>query len=959
MEMFAVDEEVARWETSLPALHDGERVEVLLPLAWHLRQRDTPRALALAQEALALLPVAPLAPEQRALAEARIALLRAESAWLEGALDDALAQAETILATCSALPDHAICADAHWLTAAIAVDRGDPDAIASGFEQAAEAARRGGDELRALLAEAALARSAVQRDRAGAQARFAVHLGTDSVGRHPALAAWVYDFLALSANQDADFRTAASHFVQCYEAALQSGQLRAAVRAASNLGENFTMLGDHHTALEWIETALELARPAGWPLSVGACLMQSADTLRRLGQLDAAGDMLEQALAILQPLENTRSYAIALHYLGELSLDRGDFGAALDAFVKIEGRADALGHADFLSSARRGQAHALSQLGRASEALRVATGAVALATEQAHAHNPHNHIAALRVMALIHARHRLPAPDGMDEPNPVLHYLRQALLVASNIEGYSVPGELYDAMAREYAAAGDYARAYGMALSAGAARDQTHNQETTNRAIAMQVHHQTAQARSESQHHRALAQSEARRAEVLQRTSDALERLSAIGQEITAHLDAAAVFRTLERHINALLDASDFAVYLTDAGGGRLQRAFGVEMGQPMPAGSVPLSESHAYSVRCLAERREIYVEHWPDEDQRRTPRDAPEYLSALFAPLTVGQRAIGVMAVQAPHARAYGENERMIFRTLCAYGAIALDNAEAYRQLQLAQTELVSQQKLAALGSLMAGVAHELNTPIGNSLLIASTMQAKTATIEAQMSGPGLRRSDLAAYLEDARTASVLVLRGLTNAADLVNSFKQVAVDRTTEQRREFNLLQVCRESIATMMNRIRAAGHAIDLCIADDIVLDSYPGPFGQVLANFINNALLHAFRPDRPGRMVLTAATFADGRVLVEFRDDGIGIAQEHLPRIFDPFFTTRLGQGGSGLGLSISYNIVTALLGGQVGVASSAHAGTCFTLDLPLCAPPHPAAGAGAGGAQFPEKQANHL
>jgi signal transduction histidine kinase len=169
-------------------------------------------------------------------------------------------------------------------------------------------------------------------------------------------------------------------------------------------------------------------------------------------------------------------------------------------------------------------------------------------------------------------------------------------------------------------------------------------------------------------------------------------------------------------------------------------------------------------------------------------------------------------------------------------------------------------------------------------------------------------------------------------------------AVDRTTEQRREFNLLQVCRESIATMMNRIRSAGHVIDLRIADNIVLDSYPGPFGQVIANFINNALLHAFRADRPGRMVLAATAIGDGRVLVEFRDNGVGIPPDHLTRIFDPFFTTRLGQGGSGLGLSISYNIVTAVLGGQVGVASSNHAGTSFTLDLPLCAPRQCDAGA---------------
>jgi signal transduction histidine kinase len=937
MDMFALDDDVVKWEAALPALRDGARVPVLLPLAWHLRQRDTGRALLLAQEALDLLPGARLTPEQCALAEARMALVRAESAWLSGALGDALLQAEAILLTYTALLAHTGCADAHWLMAAIALDRGDHGAVDASFAQASAAARRGGDDLRAALAEAALARSAVQRASAAALARWRSELAADSANQHPALAAWVNDFLALAANQAADFSPAADHFMRCYEAALQSGQMRVAITAAANIGENFTMLGDHQTALEWIQTALELARPAGWPFSLGACLMQSGDSLRRLGQLDAAQEVLAQALTTLKPFENARSYAIALQYLGDLSLDLGDFDAALDAFERVQARADALGQSNFHSAARRGQAHALSQLGRAPEALEVAATAVAMAARQAHAHN---HIAALRVMAMIHARCPLPAPSGMVEPNPALHYLRLALSVASTIEGYTVPGELYDAMAREYAGAGDYRRAYETALAAGAARERTHGQETSNRAIAVQVHHQTAQARSEGQHHRELAQAEARRAEILQHTSDTLERLSAIGQEITAHLDAEAVFRTLDRHIHTLLGASTFAIYLTDAAGGHLQRAFGVELGQPMPANSIPLSNPDAYSVRCLAERREIYVEHWPDEEQRKLTRDAPEHMSALFVPLTVGERAIGVMTVQASHSRAYGDNERMIFRTLCAYGAIALDNAEAYRQLQDAQTQLVSQEKLAALGSLMAGVAHELNTPIGNSLLIASTMQAKSDELEALMNGPGLRRSDLAAYLDDTRTASELVLRGLTSAAELVNSFKQVAVDRTTEQRRHFNLRQVCRESIATMMTRIRAANHSIELRIGEHIALDSYPGPFGQVVTNFINNALLHAFDAERRGRMVLSAHSPVEGRVLVEFRDDGAGIAQQHLPRIFDPFFTTKLGQGGSGLGLSISYNIVTALLGGQVAVASSAHGGTCFTLDLPLQAPGQP-------------------
>ncbi|MES2152815.1 MAG: ATP-binding protein [Pseudomonadota bacterium] len=936
MDMFAVDDSVMQWETALLPLRGIERLPVLLPLAWHLRQRDSRRAATLAAEVLGLLPGAGLAPHEHDSASARMQLVQAEVAWLDGALDAALEQTRDVLAQFCDLPDHTGCADAHWLLAWIHVDRGEHAASEAAFAAAAESGRLAGDGERTMLAEAANARWAVLSDRNTAVVRWGGRFNSETAQQHPALATWINDFLALAASAVADFGAAASYFIRCYEAALETGQLRAAITAATNIGEDFTILNDHHSALEWMQSALELARPTGWPRSVGACLMHTADTLRRLGQLDSAHEMLHEALAILKPLENARSYAIALQYLGDLSLAQGDYLGALNAFKQLEGRADALNQSDFRSVARRGQAHALSQLGRPLEALEVAQDAIEMAAVQSHALN---HIAALRVMAMIHARHELAAPPGMVALNRALHYLHLAMSVADTIDAYTVPGELYDAMAREYAGAGDYVRAYEIALQASAAREKTHSQEATNRAIAMQVHHQTEHARNEGYHHRELAESEARRAEVLQRTSATLERLSAIGQEITAHLDTAAVFNALDRHIHGLLTASTFAIYLTDSTGQMLNRAFGVEMGKPLPTNSIPLSNPDAYSVRCLRDRREIYIDHWPDADHQNVVPGTMVNMSALFVPLVVGERAMGVMTVQAPHSRAYGENERMIFRTLCAYGAIALDNADAYRQLQDAQTQLVSQEKLAALGSLMAGVAHELNTPIGNSLLIASTMQEKTAQIEALMNGPGLRRSELANFIADSQKASSLVMRGLTSAADLVNSFKQVAVDRTTEQRRNFNLQQVCHEIIATMMNRVRAANHNIELRVGDSIAMDSYPGPFGQVITNFINNALLHAFAHGEGGHMVLSAATPLEGRVQVEFRDNGSGIPSEHLSRIFDPFFTTKLGQGGSGLGLSISYNIVTSLLGGQITVFSSAHDGTCFMLDLPLTAPQH--------------------
>ncbi|MGV7210065.1 ATP-binding protein [Oxalobacteraceae bacterium A2-2] len=933
MELFAVNSEVAQWEAALAPLRGPARLSVLLPLAWHLRQRDTARACRLADEAGQLLTAAGFSDERRLRMAARLQLVHATAAWLAGQLERAAQLATDAFDVLCGQGVHSGCADAHWLLAWIAIDRGDHEGCDRELRAMAAIAREGGDGQRATIAEAVQARFAVLRDPATASAQWGNRFGTGA-GRHPGVTVWINDFLALAASLGGDISSAAGHYLAAHEAALETGQLRAAVTVATNMGESFAMLNAHDAALEWMQSALLLARRAGWPPTLGVSLTQTADAQRRLGRHDAAEELLQEALAILAPLPGGRAYAMALYCLGDLSLDRGLHQRALDAFLRLQERADALRQSDLQAVAQRGRAHALCLLDRPHQALQAATLAAHLAAQASAV----LHVAALRVLALVHDRHPLPPPPAMTAHSATLHYLQQALAVAATIKDYTAPPELFDALAQEYARLGDHALAYATARRAAAARAATHSQEATSRAVAMQVHHRSERARAEGQHHRELAAAEARRAAVLQQTSDTLQHLSAIGQEITAHLDAAAVFGTLDRHVHALLPADTFAIYLCDNRGGPLVRAFGVEDGKPLAANTIALDHPHAHAARCLSQRREIVVEHAPGDTVRPiTPQSLPS-MSALFVPLLAGERALGVMTVQSMRLQAYGERERLIFRTLCAYGAIALDNADAYRQLKDAQTQLVAQEKLAALGALMAGVAHELNTPIGNSLLIASTLLEKTEALQARLNGPGLRRSELAAYVEDAATASGLVMRGLHSAAELVNSFKQVAMDRTTEQRRVYNLRQVAHEVIATMMNRVRAGGHQIDAELPDSLLLDGYPGPFGQVLANFINNALLHAFDRDSAGRMRLTAEPAGPERIRVVFTDNGRGIAPEHLSRIFDPFFTTKLGQGGSGLGLSISYNIVTALLGGQISVDSGPQ-GTRFTLELPLSAPRH--------------------
>jgi diguanylate cyclase (GGDEF)-like protein len=689
--MFALDDELAQWDAALPEVQGSERLQLLMALAWHLRQRDPARAQQLSADIVPLLAV--LTPDAAALYRARLQLVIAEPAWLRGELDTARYYAEQALHLCeqAAATQPAAAAacrvDACWVMAWASNDRGHSADGDHWLRQAAAAARVAADPVRIDIIDAASGICDAFGDGLAAQQRWQGRFGSDLDAVAPIAAGWISDFFGTCAFQRSEYGRAIGHLMRSFETALATGQIRRSIIVATNIGNGFTSLNAHEAALDWMQRGLDLARPTGWPLSIGMCLMQTAETLRQLGQRDAAQSLLREALNTLAPLSGSRAYAVALEYQGDLALDLGNHVAALESFTRLAARGDALRQNDFQSSARRGQAHALSHLARPADALAAAQAALALARDHGDASSQ---IAALNVLADIHARHELPAPELMMAPNAMLHYLNLALEIAATIEGYTVPGALLDAAAREYAAIGDYERAYNISLRAGAARDQTHSKEATNRAIAMQVQYQTERAQTEGEHHRQLAAAEAQRAEVLQQTSATLEHLSAIGQEITAHLDAAAVFRALDRHVHGLLDATHFSIFLLQPDGESLVCEFGIEAGTQLPRVRIAAADPSANTARCLRERREILVEL---EDEGVTPNLIPGTLptqSLLFAPLRVGERVLGVMTVQSLLAHAYGERERLIFRTLCAYGAIALDNASAYRQVAATQEQLL-----------------------------------------------------------------------------------------------------------------------------------------------------------------------------------------------------------------------------------------------------------------------------
>ena len=229
------------------------------------------------------------------------------------------------------------------------------------------------------------------------------------------------------------------------------------------------------------------------------------------------------------------------------------------------------------------------------------------------------------------------------------------------------------------------------------------------------------------------------------------------------------------------------------------------------------------------------------------------------------------------------------------------------------------------------------MGTPLGNSLMVATTLSDRTRKFSQLTEGASLSRTALRDYVAVAMQASSLLERNLLQANDLIQHFKQVAVDQTSAQRRRFDLSATIGEIVATLQPQYRNTPHRIRVDIPDGIVMDSFPGPLGQVITNLAANALKHGFAQAEAGILEIEVSQPRNGRITMTVSDSGCGIAAGHLPRIFDPFFTTRLGQGGSGLGLHIVYSIATRVLGGRIEARSTPGTGTTFVLELPLQAP----------------------
>ena len=370
--------------------------------------------------------------------------------------------------------------------------------------------------------------------------------------------------------------------------------------------------------------------------------------------------------------------------------------------------------------------------------------------------------------------------------------------------------------------------------------------------------------------------------------------------------------------------------------------AEGVASGDVRHHGSVPLDDLGelvpAGLVRAAARTGEAVVQS-----------------DALVLPITRKGDVTGVLYLENTLVSGAFTPERLaLLEVLSGQMAISLENARLYAHLEekvaertrelsdalanvsAMQTQMVESEKLAALGGLVAGMAHEINTPVGIAVTAASHLVDRTDELRGAWQAGSMKRSTLDHFIAGVEDAGRLILTNLERSNELVQSFKQVAVDQSSEARRTFAVQEYLEDIIRSLRPSLKRAPHLIDIECDAGLSITSYPGALAQVVTNLILNSVAHGYDDGVSGRIQISAAV-RNGGVRLRYADDGRGIPEEVRQHIFEPFFTTRRTQGGSGLGLHIVYNLVTQRLGGTIAVDSKPGYGTEFTIDIPDAVP----------------------
>jgi PAS domain S-box-containing protein len=416
-----------------------------------------------------------------------------------------------------------------------------------------------------------------------------------------------------------------------------------------------------------------------------------------------------------------------------------------------------------------------------------------------------------------------------------------------------------------------------------------------------------------------------------------------------------------EKRLNQFLEAMPVGVFVTDANANpyyanqRAQNLLGIEIESPCQmyiAGTKQLYPPEKRPNSLALKGKNTTVD---DIEIHQTDKKIP--LEAWGSPIydENGNISYAMMAFQDITERRAAEQEREQFnqqlvklnQELEDYSHTLEDRVtertfkleeakkaaeDTLQQLKTTQEQLIEAAKMSELGNLVAGVAHEINTPVGIGVTAASRLETLTKEIVNLYKDGKMKRADLDKYLGSTQKGSNLILKNLLRAADLIQSFKQVAVDQAGEQQRTFALNEYLNEVLTTLRPEFKHTKHQIEIECDKSIVLSSYPGVFSQIVTNFLMNSLIHGFKDKLDGHMKIIIQQ-NDDELVLRYSDDGRGIPADIVSKVFDPFFTTNRQGGGSGLGMHIVYNLVTHQLKGLIQCESVVGEGTTFIICIP--------------------------
>jgi signal transduction histidine kinase len=439
--------------------------------------------------------------------------------------------------------------------------------------------------------------------------------------------------------------------------------------------------------------------------------------------------------------------------------------------------------------------------------------------------------------------------------------------------------------------------------------------------------------------------------EALQHQTATSEVLQAIGRSMA---DTQPVFERILDSTERLFDFRQVGIFLAP-GDGLLHLAAARGIGADSLDAVFPLPIEQTVVASVLGEGRQGY---FPDalnganvpESVARAAQTIGNF-SIVITPMVWRGRGVGTISVTREPNAAFNTKELSLLTTFADQAVIAIENARQFKETQEAlerqtvtlknlretQNSLIEAEKLAALGRLVAGVAHEVNNPVGTSLTVASSLERRTALFGAEVARGDLRRSSLNEFVDAVRDGSAQLLESLKRAAGLIESFKQVASDRNNSDLRLFDLGYLTEQVATGLRPALPKHGISLNVECQPGLSMNSYPGSYGQVLTNLFLNSIAHAF-PDGPhGAIDIKVSALGTNEVKIVFADNGCGMAPDVRRQAFDPFFTTRRHQHCTGLGLHIVHSVVTDRLGGHLHLDSEPGKGTEVRIILPRQAP----------------------